>query len=304
MVTDQVAKLSKSDARTRKAVEIFGHLGLASEPTQVTSPGVKSQGTMTHRTLFELWQDAIFAYIRTTMSNLASTSTDALATLGKNLGAHGFLLTLLVISTTMHLLASTTIVQSWYNNRNAVNYMSRLGVTSTSTMAKAVYLHDLTDMTQPFSVTSLESLNGTNHCSNTFRQLLATTGTTRHDDTLLYSEPATRSTALRLHKTRQRMASYRHDLLVSLRLINSIERETVQAEYDNWVVEENIKCDQMRVMLQRYVTAGNKTGGRAQIGNRSADIITRNKRLEQLRQVQEGYCGDCRAEQAGLQRLR
>jgi len=303
MVTDQVAKLSKSDARTRKAVEIFGHLGHASEPTQVTSPGVEPQGQMAHRTLPELWQDAIFAYTRNATSNLASTSIDALTTLGKNLGAHGFLLTLLIISTTMHLLASTSIVQSWYNDRNAVNYMSRLGVTSTTTMAKAVYLHDLTDMTQPFSITNLQSLNGTNHCSSTFRQLLATTnaaGIPQQE----YSEPSTRSTAHRLHKTRQRMASYRHDLLVSLRLVNSIERETVQAEYENWVVEENVKCEQMRVMLQRYVTAGNKMGGKAQVGDSGAEMITRKKRLEQLREVQRGYCGDCRAEQAGLERLR
>jgi len=303
MVTDQVAKLSKSDARTRKAVEIFGHLGLASEPTQVTSPGVEPQSQMAHRTLSELWQDAIFAYIRNAMSNLASTSIDALTTLGKNLGAHGFLLTLLLISTAMHFFASTSVVQSWYNDRNAVNYMSRLGVTSTTTMRKAVYLHDLTEMTQPFSITNLQSPNGINYCSNTFRQLLAATNpasTPQHDD----SEPSTRSTAHRLYKTRQRMASYRHDLLVSLRLINSIERETVQAEYENWVVEENVKCEQMRVMLQRYATAGNKTGGKAQGRDSGAEMITRKKRLEQLRELQRGYCGDCRAEQAGMERLR
>jgi len=304
MVTDQVAKLSKSDARTRKAVEIFGHLGLASEPTQVTSPEVTSQSTMIHRTLSELWQDAILSFIRTALTNLASTSVEALTALAKNFGAHGFLLTLLGISTIMHLLASTAFVQSWYSDRNAINYMSRLGVTPATTMAKAVYLHDITDMTQPLSITSLQPPNGTNHCSDTFRQLLATAhlpGTIEHDHTS-YSEPSTRSTAHRLRKTRQRMASYRHDLLVSLRLVNSIERETVRAEYENWVVEENVKCEQMRVMLQRYAIAGDKADGKNRVGDGKSEVSTRKKRLEQLREVQAGYCGDCRIEQDGLER--
>jgi len=304
LVTDQVAKLSKSDARTRKAVEIFGHLGLVTEPTQVTSPNIANEVQMVHRTLSELWWTAILSYAQKSLTDLTTTIIEVVTAFSKSFGAHGFLLTLLAISGMIHLLASTAFVQSWYNEHNATSYMSRLGITPTTTMAKAIYLHDITEVTQPSGITEISAANETNSCSATYHQLIATTllpGTT-FDEYTAYTEPSTRSTARRLRKTRQRIATYRHDLLVSLRLVNSIERETMQAEYENWITEENVKCDQMRTIMTKFDLASSKSNAKSQNGEEDGELILRRKRLEQLKKVQEGYCGDCRAEKTILER--
>lgn len=229
---------------------------------------------------------------------------EVITALSKSFGAHGFLLTLLAISGTIHLLASTAFVQSWYTDHNATSYMSRLGVTPTTTMAKAIYLHDITEITQPSSIAEISAANETSRCSAAFHQLIATIALpeTTLDDYTTYTEPSTRSTARRLQKTRQRIATYRHDLLVSLRLVNNIERETMQAEYENWIIEENVKCDQMRTMMTRYGLASSKANAKSQNVEEDDKLIWRKKRLEQLKKVQEGYCGDCRAERSILER--
>lgn len=45
-----------------------------------------------------------------------------------------------------------------------------------------------------------------------------------------FSEKTTKSTAKRLRRTRQHLGSYRHDLLVAMRVVNNVEREMMRAE--------------------------------------------------------------------------
>jgi len=85
------------------------------------------------------------------------------------------------------------------------------------------------------------------------------------------------------------MSIYRHDLLVSLRLINNIEREAVRAEYENWVLEENVQCERTEVMLNALGKRGDVTFER--------DL---NGRLAKLKAWQPGYCQSCRLEQGVL----
>jgi hypothetical protein len=89
------------------------------------------------------------------------------------------------------------------------------------------------------------------------------------------------------------MSTYRHDLLVSLRLINSIEREAVQAEYENWVLEENVQCERIGTMLDTLVEKNEKA---------STDLAKRDNdgRVAKLKAWQEGYCQSCKLEQEVL----
>jgi len=86
------------------------------------------------------------------------------------------------------------------------------------------------------------------------------------------------------------MSTYRHDLLVSLRLINSIERETVRAEYENWVLEENVQCERIGNMLDTLAKKGEVT-----IEKRDKD-----GHVAKLKAWQAGYCQSCRLEQEVL----
>lgn len=84
--------------------------------------------------------------------------------------------------------------------------------------------------------------------------------------------PSTQSTR-RLHRTRQNLGSHRHDLLVALRVVNRIEKEVVEAEYEHWLLDETHKCDRIGAMIE-----GSGKG--------------KEKEVEAW---VKGYCGDCRS---------
>lgn len=50
---------------------------------------------------------------------------------------------------------------------------------------------------------------------------------------------------------RQNMGTYRHDLLVALRLVNNMERNILQSEWENWLIDEAWKCRQASFMLKQ-----------------------------------------------------
>jgi len=89
------------------------------------------------------------------------------------------------------------------------------------------------------------------------------------------------------------MSTYRHDLLVSLRLINSIEREAVQAEYENWVLEENVQCERIGTILDALA----KKNVVASTDVARSDV---DGRVAKLKAWQAGYCQSCRLEQEVL----
>lgn len=171
--------------------------------------------------------------------------------------------------------------------------MARVGVKPNAIMSKAVYLRDLDDViynsTQaaiiPYVTIANQNQNqdqsqiqhSNNKCRQTFTSLL-TAGdpdAPAHTAGLGYSDTPTRHTATRLRRTRQHLAGYRHDLLVAMRLVNNVERETIKAEWENWVLDEGARCRKMRDVLEE------EEGG------------------EVKREV-EAYCADCLGEVAML----
>lgn len=73
------------------------------------------------------------------------------------------------------------------------------------------------------------------------------------------------------------MGAYRHDLLVAMRMVNSIEREALHAEWDNWLIDENMKCARIGELLR----TGNETSGLR----------------PHVQEWYNDYCTSCRAEQ-------
>jgi hypothetical protein len=153
MVADQVAKLSKADAQTRKAVAIFGDFGQVTDATQVSSPDLNilvSAGTVMLRqcTMAELTKDAAISFLTSAATSGVSALLDAGQALVKNFSAHSTLLVLLGLSLAIHLFTSTSAAQSWYTDRSAARYMSRLGVQPSPVMSKAIYLNDIYELAQ------------------------------------------------------------------------------------------------------------------------------------------------------------
>ena len=96
--------------------------------------------------------------------------------------------------------------------------------------------------------------------------------------------PTSRAAARQLRRTRQRLASYRHDLVVAMRVVNNVEKEVVRSEWENFLANENMRCEEMRAVLDRE-------DGEDQPGR---------ERKEQAKGWIEGYCGSCEGDMAGL----
>ena len=101
--------------------------------------------------------------------------------------------------------------------------------------------------------------------------------------------PSETAAALQLRKSRQHLGSQRHDLLVAMRVVNSIEREMVQAQWENWLVEENARCKRVGALIQQ-----NTTELMAEKSNSTQKTLGVDPaRLERIRIWHRDYCDSC-----------
>lgn len=106
---------------------------------------------------------------------------------------------------------------------------------------------------------------------------------------------SSRATAHRLRLTRQRMGSHRHDLLVALRVINSIEREMVQAEWEHWLIGEKRNCQQLGIMIRENRTEAFQAVEEDYLHDREVD--GKYKPEGRIRSWYQSYCESCSHEQ-------
>lgn len=111
-----------------------------------------------------------------------------------------------------------------------------------------------------------------------------------------FSVKSTQSTARRLRRTRQHIGSYRHDLMVAMRVVNNVEREMMKAEWENWLLDENNRCRQVQAMLQEE---GGKGDAKVKGWQKALGAEPR-ERGDELRTWHDEYCGSCRLEQDRL----
>ena len=98
--------------------------------------------------------------------------------------------------------------------------------------------------------------------------------------------------ARRLQRSREHLGLQRHDLLVAMRVVNSIEREMLQAEYENWLLEEDVKCRHLGAILRQ-----NTTELLAEKSNKAQLVLDGEpRRLEEVRVWQQQYCESCKKE--------
>jgi len=99
---------------------------------------------------------------------------------------------------------------------------------------------------------------------------------------------------------RQRLGSYRHDLVVAMRIVNSLEREMIQSEWENWLADENSRCDQLQMHLEADEMK-EKAMGEGPHGDSArlfAQKVVMGSNQEDQRLLLRGwhdeYCGSCR----------
>lgn len=303
VITDQVRKLGPH-SRTKKAIHIFGYVGQKTSVSlfSATESGGSKRPQIKQRTLTNMIMETVGSFGESAITSVMMWTFAAIRSLWKIANAHSIILTALLLSVLTNAFFTSRDTSEWWSERNAAKFMTRIGVGPNTMMSKAIYLKDLDD-----ALTSLPTeLLGRpeSKCYDQFRYIVNITDLdSPHQNVgVSFSETSTRSTAKRLRRTRQHLGSYRHDLLVAMRVVNNVEREMIRAEWENWLLNENTRCRQAQIMLlENRTTASRSRKGKQQVLDAKNQ---KNARMDELRKWHEEYCGSCKLEQDMLRKER
>ncbi|RFU26822.1 hypothetical protein B7463_g9525, partial [Scytalidium lignicola] len=305
LVTDQVRSLG-AQSKTKKAIHIFGPIGQKTSVTIFTptdsSLSKKRLVKQRQRTLTHMLWEIVASFAESAISSLMMWAFAFFRSIWKVLSANALIMMVLTLSVLVNVILSSKGTSAWWAERNAARFMTRIGVGPNHIMSKAIYIKDLDE-----AITSLSpplSNQTESRCYMQFKDIANLTDLDESYQTagFSFSESSARSTARRLRRSRQHLSSYRHDLLVAMRLVNSIDREVMQAEWENWLLDENIKCRQIDALLKDKTTpspgesATKKSKGFKWSSEKKeveAKEKEENERLESLRIWQQEYCGSC-----------
>jgi hypothetical protein len=98
-------------------------------------------------------------------------------------------------------------------------------------------------------------------------------GDSNYDNAPEFLAP-TRKKASELRSRRQQLNVLRHELLVSLRSVNTVEKGLVEGEWMTWLGDELYRCDRAAQLLAQTSDEGLET------------------RMEHVARLRD-YCGDC-----------
>ncbi|KAL6924869.1 hypothetical protein FSHL1_002117 [Fusarium sambucinum] len=298
VATDQIRKLG-TRSRTNRAIQVYGQIGQQTEVV-VFSPAstvsAKKQA-IKPRTLTTMVFETIRSFGESAVSSVIMWAIAALRNLFNLITAQWIILALLAFSTLTNLLLTSSETSVWWKERRAVGFMHNVGIRPNTMMSKAIYFADLHEASGNNQALSFPE-NST--CFSTFKDLLDTTDmdTPWEDAGASLASHTSRATARRLRRTRQRLGTYRHDLLVAMRVVNSIEREMLQSEWENWLVDEKLLCEELDTMLQQQgETKGQKKGSESGKGSKGSQKVTEPisaERRQVLAEWRDSYCGSCK----------
>ncbi|KAL6891388.1 hypothetical protein HDV57DRAFT_507736 [Trichoderma longibrachiatum] len=307
LATDQVHKLG-SRSRTSRAIQVYGSVGQQTQ-TVIFSPAptdARKKQAIKPRTLTAMLFETVRSLGESMVSSVILWIIAALKKIFDVVTAHRLLLLLLGLSVFTNLMLSSTESSTWWQERRAANFMRRIGVSPNHMMSKAIYIADLHEASGADKEEPPFPQNST--CFGTFRELLDATSMDSpwEEAGASLSLPSSRATARRLRRTRQRLGMYRHDLLVAMRVVNSVEREVLQSEWENWLANEKSLCDNLDEMLYEDNIKGSDKG------KDTADVLSSQKamgsippeRRRALEAWRDDYCGSCRSDHKSAMQAR
>ena len=247
LVSDQVRKLG-ARSRTKRAVQIFGQVGQSSEVTQLqmdsAAINIEMRRTPVEHTILGLMIEGLGSAAECALGTVVELISNLVRWLWKTCSANSVILGLLLVSIICNTWYTSRTGLEWYSERNAAKFMSRLGVGPNTIMSKAVPVSDLDEVLSSHGVLPDP---GNSSCYRVFQEEY------RLED-LTSKSPRADSLAQmgiqRTQKARQRLGTYRHDLLVAMRVVDSVERELVTSEWERWVQDEQKRCSRVGLVLK------------------------------------------------------
>jgi hypothetical protein len=287
LVADQVRRLGPH-SRTKKAVRIFGQLGQSTETTQLqldrSALSLELRRKPTPRTLFDLVRQDVGSGLESLLAMVLQGIIGVLKWIYNTCTAHSLILALLGVSILFNTFYSYRDTYSWWHERKASKFMARIGVTPNTVMSKAVHVQDLEELlSQKGDLPSPE----TTACYSVFHDehQLDDLDAPLHSS-FSHTTLTARASAHHLQRTRQRLGTYRHDLLVAMRVVNSIEKEVLQTEWERWLTTENRRCRQIEAALKESENNDTKVLIPDALAARGNDV----------REWYNDYCVSCRYE--------
>ncbi|KAI0128635.1 PH domain-containing protein [Xylariales sp. AK1849] len=309
VATDQVRKIGPH-SRTKRAIQIYGNIGQQTQTVTFSGEIETSKKTrISPRTLTSMAFETVSSFLESAASTLIMWAFAVVKKLWNIVSAQRILLAFLGLSFLANVVFSSQGAATWWSERRATGFMHRLGVGPNVMMSKAIYLRDLDQAARSSAIQP--SWPQDSYCYSTFQSIANSTeiDAPYEDSGSTLSSSASRATARRLHRTRQRLGAYRHDLLVAMRMVNSVEREMIQSEWENWLLDETNRCDQVGAVLRIWNSTSTSTAVKPDVsapvgleGEAAQKVLQEKdtKKREALRSWHQEYCGSCRQDKAAL----
>jgi hypothetical protein len=295
LASDQVRRLG-AHSRTKKAITIFGHVGRQNHVSQFNGAGsnlkLETRKPRQQRAMHDLLLETLLSFLETSVSFLMMWAFGVVRWTWKTVSAHKVILVMLATSAVINGYYSSRDSWDWWHERHAGNFLARLGVQPNLVMTKSIYMRDIDE-----AVANSTIWAGTENASNCFATFQEQT--MRYADmplSISTSSPRdalTKSAIKRFQQTRERLGMYRHNLLVALRVVNSIEKEVIQTEWQRWLREEVRRCRQVEVLLGGEAARGDDT----QLGGTAKAERVFAEHADDIKQWYEEYCSSCRMEE-------
>lgn len=294
ILSDQVKRLgSHGGNNSRKSAQIFGNIGLQKQASQLKPsdlpplpPGLKKR-RLKPRSMLALALSAARRSALAGFMSVLAVMLQVLTSLQKVVTAHRVLVIVLVLSAVSNVGFVQRDGWNWWRERSAGRFLKRVGVSPNVVMGRSVWLKDLNEWTAG-SLGASGKLNGTDlgladassPCQQEFGEILAQTDPS--SEVVVAGDPSvssgTQQTVARLQRSRQKFGTYRHDLLVALRVVDRVEKDMLRGEWESWVHSEANRCRQVKKVLNRE----------------------RNNETDALRRWWDEYCGSCLEEARAL----
>ena len=281
VLSDQVRRLVGCHGRTKKAISIFGLVGQQTQVSEFAgseSPlNARLRRSRKRRTLTSVVLYDLGSLAETLATSIIQIIANCIQWGWKTVTANSLILVLLTLSVVANLVFSTGSTSEWWRERKASGFMSKLGVGSDHTMSKAVYINDIRDLTAlDISSSSSTVVGSGSMCRDAFSSIMMLSDSPDSGGLGMASAGISHAPrADRLQRTRRHLGTRRHDLLVAMRVVNSIELEMLKAEWEAWLVEESARCHHLDRMLK----------------NNGTDVAA--ERRSEASRWHERYCGSC-----------
>jgi hypothetical protein len=159
VVNDQVARLGHNRS-TGKVTNIFGQVGVQTQAIQVNAEDIpppnrprkfKLRPTTTGSFIAQYVGNVIISILSTVMSWVLAI----FGGIGNVVSAHKLLVVLLLLSGGANFFYTSKDSWTWWTERTAASYMSRLGVGPSTSMTRSIYLRDIAEAFSNPNETSL-----------------------------------------------------------------------------------------------------------------------------------------------------